>query len=119
MLGRVIFGPDDDFQKHQVQCALPALIRLQRQVSYFGDQEGLNGLMKHVGDEEVNCQVLRMLWEERTEDYIPYEPFSNWSDVNDAVFKDLIQGMTNLDPTKRITAHQALEHPWFAGFEIN
>jgi serine/threonine protein kinase len=75
--------------------------------------------MKHVGDEEVNCQVLRMLWEERTEDYIPYEPFSNWSDVDDAAFKDLIQGMTNLDPTKRITAHQALEHPWFAGFEIN
>lgn len=75
--------------------------------------------MKHVGDEEVNCQVLRMLWQERTEDYIPYEPFSNWLDPDDAVFKHLIQGMTNLDPTKRITARQALEHPWFAGFEIN
>ena len=55
MLGRVIFGPDDDFQKHQAQGALPALIRLQRQVSYFGDQEGLNGLMEHVGDDEINC----------------------------------------------------------------
>lgn len=118
MLGRVIFGPDDDFQKHQAQGALPALIRLQRQVSYFGDQEGLNGLMKHVSDEEVNCQVLGMLWGERIEDYIPYKPFSDWPGVDDAAFKDLILGMTNLDPTKRVTARQALEHPWFAGFEI-
>jgi hypothetical protein len=37
--------------------ALPALIRLQRQISYFGDKEGLNGLMKHVGDEEANCST--------------------------------------------------------------
>ncbi|KAL9127414.1 MAG: hypothetical protein Q9217_003710 [Psora testacea] len=119
VLGRVIFGPDDDFQKHQAQGALPALIRLQRQVSYFGDQEGLNGLMKHVGDEEVNCQVLRMLWEERTEDYIPYKPFSDWQNVSDPEFKDLIRGMMNLDPTKRVTARQVLEHPWFKGLEIN
>ncbi|KAI1200349.1 kinase domain-containing protein [Nemania serpens] len=114
LLGRVIFGPDDDFRKHEAQGALPTFIRLQRQVSYFGTQDGLNGLMKHVGDEEVNCEVLRMLWEDRAADYIPYKPFSEWSDVDDADFKDVIQGMMNLDPTKRITARQALEHPWFA-----
>jgi serine/threonine protein kinase len=28
-------------------------------------------------------------------------------------FRDLIVKMTNLDPTMRITARQALEHPWF------
>lgn len=115
MLGRVIFGPDDDFRKHEEQGALPVLIRLQRQVSYFGNREGLDGLMKHVGDEEVNREVLRMLWEERTEDYIPYQPFLNWPDIDDAVFRNLIQEMMNLDPTRRITARQALEHPWFAG----
>jgi serine/threonine protein kinase len=113
MLGRVIFGPDDDFRKHQAQGALPHLIRLQRQVSYFGSREGLNGLMKHVGDEEVNCQVLGMLWEERTANYIPYKPFSEWPDITNTAFKDLVQGMMDLDPTKRITARQALEHPWF------
>lgn len=70
--------------------------------------------MKHVGDEEVNCQILQMLWEERTADYIQYEPFSDWPDIGDVSFKDLIRRMTNLDPTKRFTAREALEHPWFA-----
>lgn len=113
MLGRVIFGPDDDFRKHQAQGALPALIRLQRQVSYFGDKGGVNGLMGHVGYEDVNCQVLQMLWEERPEDHIPYIPFSEWREVRDAAFRELILGMMNLNPTERLTARQALEHPWF------
>lgn len=89
------------------------MIRLQRQVSYFGDREGLNGLMTHVGDEEVNCQVLSLLWEERNEDYIPYKPFSEWSELQDDVFVDLIKGLMNLDPAKRLPAHEALQHPWF------
>jgi serine/threonine protein kinase len=71
--------------------------------------------MKHVGDDEINCWVLQMLWNERTEDYIPYEPFSDWPDVSDAAFKDLVRGMMNLDPMKRVTARQASEHPLFAG----
>jgi hypothetical protein len=46
---------------HKSKGALPAFIRLQRQISCFGDEEGLKGLMKHVGDEEANCEVLGML----------------------------------------------------------
>ncbi|KFY43408.1 hypothetical protein V494_02007 [Pseudogymnoascus sp. VKM F-4513 (FW-928)] len=113
VLGRVILGPDDDFQKHVAQGALPYLIRLQRQVSYFGNLEGVQGLLKHIGDGGTNCQVLQMLWEDRHEEYIPYKPFSEWTDVTDVVFMDLIRGLTNLDPAKRITAAEALEHPWF------
>jgi serine/threonine protein kinase len=56
-----------------------------------------------------------MLREERTEEYIPYKPFSDWPDASDAVFTDLIRGMMNLDPTRRFEAPQALEHPWFKG----
>jgi hypothetical protein len=54
---------DDDFHFHfhASNGALPAFIRLQRQISYFGDKDGLNGLMKHVGDEEANCEILGML----------------------------------------------------------
>ncbi|KAH3916541.1 hypothetical protein HBH56_060020 [Parastagonospora nodorum] len=116
ILGRVILGPDDDFKLHESKGALPAFIRLQRQISYFGDKEGLNGLMKHVGDEETKCEVLGMLWEERAADCIPYVPFSEWPDV-DSTFKDLIRGLNNLDPSQRLTARQALEHPWFNGIE--
>ncbi|PYI08452.1 putative calcium/calmodulin dependent protein kinase [Aspergillus sclerotiicarbonarius CBS 121057] len=115
MLGRVIFGPDEDFEKHQAQGALPAMIRLQRQVSYFGDPQGIDGLLKHLADDEISFKFLQMLWEDRFEDYIPYKPFSEWADVVDPKFKDLIQRLTNLDPTKRLTALDALEHPWFHG----
>jgi len=62
--------------------------------------------MKHVGDEEANCEVLRMLGEERAADYVPYVPFSEWTDV-DSTFKDLIQGLNSLDPLQRLTVRQA------------
>ena len=119
MLGRVIFEADEDLRKHESQGAFPHVIRLQRQVSFFGDRDGLNGLMDHVGDEEINCQVLGYLWDDRVADYHTYRLFSEWPGVTDDEFKELIRRMTNLDPKKRITASEALEHPWFAGCEIN
>jgi serine/threonine protein kinase len=116
VLGRVILGPDKDFKLHESNGALPALIRLQRQISYFGDEKGFNGPMKHVGDEEANCEILSMLWEGRAAEYIPYVPFVEWIDV-DETFKDLIKGLNNLNPELRIKACQALEHPWFEDIE--
>ncbi|PKY01354.1 putative calcium/calmodulin dependent protein kinase [Aspergillus campestris IBT 28561] len=115
VLGRVIFGPDEDFEKHHAQGALPIFIRLQRQVSYFGDPEGINGLSKHLADDEFGREALQMLWDERLEEHIPYRPFAEWPEITDPDFKDLISGLTNLDPAKRITARQALAHPWLAG----
>ncbi|PYH34418.1 putative calcium/calmodulin dependent protein kinase [Aspergillus neoniger CBS 115656] len=111
VLARVIFGIDDDFRFYESQGALPAMIRLQRQVSYFGDKEGINGLLKHIGNDEVNCQVLRMLWDERSEEYIPYKPFSQWEGHMEPVFRDLIRQLMNLSPAKRLTAREVLENP--------
>lgn len=119
MLGQVIFAADEDLRYHESQGAFPHVIRLQRQVSFFGDRDGLNGLMDHVGDEEINCQVLAYLWDDRAADYHTYRPFSEWPNVTDDEFKDLISRMANLDPKKRVTASEALEHPWFAGCEID
>ncbi|KAH0334915.1 calcium/calmodulin dependent protein kinase, partial [Aureobasidium melanogenum] len=116
VLGQVIFALNDDFKKHEMQSALPYLIHLQRQIWFFGNEGGLEGLVKHVGDDELNCQALRMLWEERHEDYIGYSPFSSWPEVEDENFKDLIGQMMSLDPARRITATQALEHPWFVDY---
>ncbi|KAI0857386.1 kinase domain-containing protein [Xylaria cubensis] len=117
ILGRVIFGVDDDFRKREAQGALPTIIRLQRQVSYFGDRAGLNELIKLVGDEEENCEVLRMLFKGRVAEYRSYRPFLAWSDVGDYSFKDLVRRMMDLNPARRITARRALRHPWFAGLE--
>ncbi|PKX93466.1 putative calcium/calmodulin dependent protein kinase [Aspergillus novofumigatus IBT 16806] len=115
VLGHVILGPDDDFRTHEMQGVFPAIIRLQRQVSYFGDHDGVNGLLRHLQDDESSCQVLKMLWDGRTDEDIPYKSFSEWPEVVDPAFEDLIRGLTNLNPTKRLTARQALEHPWFMG----
>ncbi|KAF2427263.1 serine/threonine protein kinase [Tothia fuscella] len=114
VLGSVIFGPDEDFEKHAAHEVLPIFIRLQRQVSYFADREGLNGLMKHLSDSEDNCKLLGMLWEDRIADYHPYKLFAEWPNIEDVELKDLIAKMMSLDPEKRITAHAALEYPWFA-----
>lgn len=118
MLGRHIFGVDDDFNFHEFQGALPTMIRIQRQVSYFGDEDGIEGLLKHVGDEELNLKVFTYSWEDRYADYHPYRHFSEWPEVQDDVFKDLILKMMNLDPAKRVTAREALEHPWFADVDL-
>lgn len=76
-------------------------------------RDGITGLLKHIADDDISCQALRMLWDERCEEHIPYKPFNEWPDGVDSAFKDLVQQLTNLDPSKRLTAHQALEHPWF------
>lgn len=90
------------------------MIRMQRLVSYFGEKDGLNGLIKHIGDDQISCELLSVLWDERAEDYIPYEPFEQWPAAGDESFKDLVKSLMNLDPAKRLTAPAALEHAWFA-----
>ncbi|GAB7349967.1 hypothetical protein MBLNU459_g0656t1 [Dothideomycetes sp. NU459] len=116
ILGRVIFGIDDDFKKHEMQGALPHLIHLQRQICYFGDTDGVYGLLKHIDDDEISTQVLQMLWEGRDQEDFEYLPFSEWPEVQDVgvSFMDIIRDMMSLDPAKRITAAEALEYPWFA-----
>ncbi|KAF2805165.1 serine/threonine protein kinase [Mytilinidion resinicola] len=119
MLGRVIFGPDADFQKHEAAGALPEMVRLQRQISYFPNRESFNGLITHLGDDELSCQVLGMLWDDRVADYHSYEPFSSWKDVEDFLFQEVVAEMMQLDPARRISAQQALGHAWFRGFDID
>ena len=46
----------------------------------------------------------------------PREPFVRWNmEALDSDLKDLIGGLTNFDPAKRLTAGEALSHKWFRG----
>ena len=118
VLGRVIFGPDEDMLKHTQQGALASVVGLQRQVSYFGDRDGINGLLTHVGDDELSLQVLSDLYDSKDDDDHGYKHFSIWPEVEDDAFRDLVLSLMSLDPKKRITAKQALEHPWFTNTKL-
>lgn len=118
VLSRVIFGPDEDMKKYTDLGAVGAMVRLQRQVSYFGDRDGINGLLTHVGDNELSLQILSNCYDGRDDDDHGYKHFSTWPEVKDDTFKDLVLSMMNLDPMRRINAKQALEHPWFKSVEL-
>jgi serine/threonine protein kinase len=48
-------------------------------------------------------------------------PFASWTfgrdDLEMPDFKDLVAKLTCLNPSARITAQEALGHPWFGGVE--
>ncbi|KAF2493085.1 kinase-like protein [Lophium mytilinum] len=72
---------------------------LERQISYFSDPEGFAGLLQHLG-EGLWVQIFTVIADGFNEEY-PRMP-------------DVIGRMMNMDPKRRLTAHEALAHPWFA-----
>lgn len=110
VLKQVIFAVNEE---DLAEGELPLSLVLERQISYFADEEGLSRLLNHLGDSPW-CEVFKILRDGFNETN-PREPFSLWKNV-DTDFKDLIGGLTNFDPAKRLTAHEALEHRWFRDF---
>ena len=108
VLKRLIFDVKEDEMEEGVGVMS---VVLERQISYFADDEGFDALMKHLGDNPL-CEAFRIL-RGGLDDTNPPKPFSRWKNV-EADFKDLIGGLTNFDPTKRLKAHEALAHRWFA-----
>ncbi|KAF2764864.1 kinase domain-containing protein [Teratosphaeria nubilosa] len=119
MLGRIVFGRDADFEYHESLDIDPPVIRLQRQVSVFGDEAGYQGLRRHLSDDPRHCLLLDVMWEDRGAPHTPYTHFSTWPGVEDDAFRDLVLKLMNLDPSSRITASEALQHPWFAEAEAS
>ncbi len=70
----------------------PLSIVLERQTSYFADEDGLNGLLKHLGDSPW-CEVLKVI-QDGFNKTNPRKPFSLWKNV-DADYTDHIGGLTN------------------------
>ncbi|UPX12663.1 uncharacterized protein EKO05_0003204 [Ascochyta rabiei] len=86
-------------------------IVLERQLSYFSDLEGIDGLIRYLGDSPW-AQLIAMVAADFNADN-PRRPFALWQDI-DPDFKDLIVRMMNVDPTRRLTANEALAHEWFS-----
>ncbi|KAK4983981.1 hypothetical protein LTR50_006891 [Elasticomyces elasticus] len=107
VLKRVIFAVDDE---ELADGEEPLSVVLERQISYFADEDGLNGLLKHLGDSPW-CEVLEVIRDGFNKTN-PRKPFSLWKNV-DPNFKGLISGLTNFNPAKRLTAQEALAHRWF------
>ncbi|KAL2258079.1 hypothetical protein VTK26DRAFT_8751 [Humicola hyalothermophila] len=89
---------------------------LRRHISYFADEAGLEGMLGHIGAENPFFERLIALAEDFDAER-PRQSFALWHYV-EPDFRDLVGKMANLDPNRRITASQALGHPWFKKAEM-
>ncbi|KAK2768557.1 hypothetical protein FQN54_000413 [Arachnomyces sp. PD_36] len=85
---------------------------LERQISYFADADGIQGFLEHIRQSPY-IEAFRVIRDGFNKEN-PRRPFALWEGV-DPVLKDLVCKMTVFDPARRITAHEALAHPWFEG----
>lgn len=111
MLGEMVFFPPTGEVEASTQDSWRRILSLH--ISYFGDQDGLNGLLDHLGDQNpFTPRIIELA-----------SPFSAPNTRKqfrmrhgvDVKFRDLVSRMTNLAPSARITAREALEHEWFRG----
>ncbi len=85
---------------------------LRRHISFFGDEDGIVGLLEWIGEKNPFYERITTL-AGSFDTANPRKPFEKWHFV-DPQFRDLIGKMSTLAPAQRITAADALEHPWFA-----
>ena len=90
------------------RVAFRELVATRRQIAEFGEKDGLDGFIDYL----PQCPEREGIRAWLETPALPPSPFSEREGV-DSVFKDLIGGLMNLDPRKRLTAHKALEHEWF------
>jgi serine/threonine protein kinase len=91
-------------------------IVLERQLSCFGEVEAYNGFLQYLrsgNPESPWIEIFQVVRSSFNAEY-PREPFALWqNEAIDDDFRDLIIRMANLNPERRITAREALEHKWF------
>lgn len=84
---------------------------LRRHISYFADEENLNGLLQHIGEDNPFYERLVSLANSFTAGNLR-QPFQHW-DYVEPDLRYLVRRMTVLDPKNRISAREALQHSWF------
>ncbi|OBT84108.1 hypothetical protein VE02_07753 [Pseudogymnoascus sp. 03VT05] len=108
MLRKIIFRIDSE----GLSRADEERLAIKRLLSHFGNGPGLVGLIDHLDDSVAAWRdlILDVIPEFTTTN--PRKPFSMRVEV-DEEFRDIVTKMTSLDPARRITAREALKHPWF------
>ena len=104
---RVIFAVGDN---ELAQGDELLAVVLERQISYFADEDGLKVLIDYLGDNPW-CHLFEVIRDGFNKTN-PRKPFYMWKNLN-ADLKDLLGGLTNFDSAKRLTAHEALAHARF------
>ena len=106
----------DNAEKRHLEASMRDAALL-KQIYHFGDIDSLDSLAHFVGYDSpalgalvAAVDKLEILGED-------LQPWSWWTFRMDRLdmpeFEDLVSKMTHLDPRVRITAWEALEHPWF------
>ena len=90
----------------------PLDVVVELQLSYFADLKSLQGLLDYFKDKS-RAQYFASIAENFTAQR-PRRPISKWKAMEDPDLTDLVVRMTNVDPTRRLTATEALAHRWFA-----
>jgi serine/threonine protein kinase len=104
---RVILAVDDEELPEGIEL-LDAVF--ERQLSYFADLEGVEWLTRYLGDSPW-AQLIAMIAADFNAEN-SRRPFGMWQDLEPG-FKDLVVRMMIVDPTRRLTATEALAHAWF------
>ncbi|KAK3943485.1 kinase-like protein [Diplogelasinospora grovesii] len=102
----------NDYQKLVKHGIMPEMAIHVRHFSYFGLVP--EGLLKQVND-EAWCKALKgasRIAEETVREQ-PELRFERWGEELGSEALNMISGMTNPDPTARITIDQVLTHPWW------
>ncbi|KAI1423748.1 kinase-like protein [Xylaria sp. FL1777] len=109
--GNMVFFSDE---ANRASPEEQAKLILSRHLSFFtSDEEDFDGFIAyHGGEGSAFIERIKELAITFTEEN-PRLPFGRWQQV-DPQFRDLVCKMTRLDPFRRITAREALQHPWFA-----
>ncbi|EQL30145.1 hypothetical protein BDBG_16971 [Blastomyces gilchristii SLH14081] len=87
----------------------PLAIVIERQISYFADEDALNGFLRYLGDNPWVWDF-EVIQDGFNKDNL-HRSFFLWKSVDD----DFKSAMKNFDLEKRITAREALAHKWFEG----
>ena len=99
----------NDWKEMEKKCIKPEQEILTRHFLYFGPLRG--GLFDHVSDETWNIALKKASeMAEMTAEDQPGLRFAQWGEELGPEAKNMISGMTNLDPAARATMDEALKH---------